>query len=116
MESRRFLRKLPALVQQGCRWFRRQDKGKDPEVLGLILPAALRDILGEVLWEQIQFEPSPWTNFARRVSGEPFPTSEDGNQVSKDQVQEWINNVLNVFCRKRARFVENILASEEDKA
>jgi hypothetical protein len=89
-------------------------KSKRPDVLGLILPAALREILARThLWENISAEPDEWTAFAQQISGEPFPSGQDGEAASKEDVEEWIDRAIGTFCRSRARFVERIAAIQE---
>ena len=91
-------------------------KGREPDVLGLILPAAIREILArEHLWDGISAEANEWTRFAQRVSGEPFPQPRDPGGISQNDVEEWIDNVIAAFCRNRAHFVERIAANEESR-
>jgi hypothetical protein len=92
-------------------------KAKDPFVLGLIFPSAVREILARIhLWETISTETLDWTAFAMSLSGEPIPSGDDDGPPSKAEIEEWIDNALERFCRTRGRFVERISAMEDGQA
>jgi hypothetical protein len=89
-------------------------KSKLPDILGSILPSAIRQILSrEHLWGEVNSEPSEWTRFGESISGEPLPVGQENEQPTMMDIEEWIDNVVAAFCRNRARFVERIAAMEE---
>jgi hypothetical protein len=92
-------------------------KSKHPDVLGMILPAAIREILARThLWGVTSVEPTEWndwTRFAIILCGEEPPASDDGGTPNLDDIAEWIDRVIAAFCRNRAKFVERIAAMEE---
>lgn len=92
-------------------------KGKHPETLGLMLPSAVREILARThLWGGVSTDASDWTNFAVTLSGEPFPVGEAADPPLQDDVEEWIDTVMEAFCRRRGRFVELIAAMEDSQS
>ena len=89
-------------------------KSKHPDVLGMILPAAIREILARThLWGEVSVEQTEWTGFATTICGEGPPVGEDGASPSTDDIADWIDHAIAAFCRNRARFVERIAAMEE---
>ena len=91
-------------------------RSKHPEVLGLIIPAALREILTrERVWREAAGDTTPWTLFGQSVCGESPPSSGDGSETSIEEEQDWIDRVIAAFCRDKARFVERIAATEENR-
>lgn len=94
----------------------RDIKSKRPVTLGLILPAALREILArEILWERIDTEErGDWVAFAESLSGEPPPKERDGEAPSREDVESWIEGAVQAFCRNRGRFFERIAELGEE--
>lgn len=92
-------------------------KSKFPDTLGLILPAAIREILARtLLWERDSVaDPTEWTQFGQTISGIPVPTGEDGNPPSSEDLAEWIDGVVRTFCQDKARFVSRILDMEASR-
>jgi hypothetical protein len=90
-------------------------KSKNPDVLGLILPAALRDILArEVIWDRDGLaEPTEWTQFAVSICGEPLPTAQHGDPPTEEALASWIDCVVKAFCQNRARFVQRMAEMKE---
>jgi hypothetical protein len=91
-------------------WLERSIKAREPQVLGLILPAALREILSrELLWGQVgSDETSEWIDLAQSISSQPPPSPSVDGEPIRDDVEDWINEVVACFCRDRARFVQRI--------
>jgi hypothetical protein len=91
-------------------------KLKLPNILGLILPAAIREILArELLWGEFGTpEPTEWIQFAQAVYGEPPPErGADGETPSEHDREQWIDGVIAAFCETRARFFHRILETED---
>jgi hypothetical protein len=96
-------------------WLTRGIKARDVQVLGLILPAVIREILArDLLWEGPGTDDSTeWTVFGQSVSGEPPPEPAPGEKTSVDEIKTWIDGVIGSFCRNQGRFVERIREMQE---
>lgn len=89
-------------------------KSKNPEILGLILPAVIREILARThLWGEFSSEPTEWTLFAIGMCGEGLPVGTEGAEPSDSDIEDWLDRVISAFCRNRGKFVERIAAMEE---
>ncbi|MEZ5366589.1 MAG: hypothetical protein R2748_30685 [Bryobacterales bacterium] len=93
----------------------KQIKGMDATTLGLILPAAMREILArELLWESIGAdEGGEWVALAQTFSGEPVPRALQAEPPTRDDVAAWIESAVQAFCRDRGRFVERMVELEK---
>ncbi len=91
-------------------------KSKNPDILGMILPAAIREILSRThLWGEVSVESTEWTSFAISLCGEGPPAgAADGAAPTEKDVEDWIDRVIASFCRNRGRFVERIAAGMEE--
>ena len=90
-------------------------KSKEPMMLGLMLPAALREILArETLWGSIDTEErGEWVALAQAISGEPPPAGRDGETPQSEDIESWIDGVVRAFCRNRGRFFERVAQLED---
>lgn len=92
---------------------------KKPEILGHILPAAIREILSrKILWGEEQAiaasDDDEWIRFAEDLSGESAPAvSGDAQSPDEEEQEAWIDRVVARFCRGRARFVQRVLEQQE---
>ncbi|MCB9385952.1 MAG: hypothetical protein H6509_15185 [Bryobacterales bacterium] len=92
----------------------RDIKSKRAATLGLILPAAMREILArEMLWEGVGAdESSEWVALAQSFCGEPAPVAQSDG-LTKDDVASWIDRAVQAFCQDRGRFLERMAEMEK---
>lgn len=85
----------------------------NPVFQGLILPAVLREVLSAIYWDNDGRNDEEgawqqqWLSFSERLSGYDTPDKD----VESTAVRDWINNVVEVFCRThkfRQRLVEKM--------
>jgi hypothetical protein len=90
-------------------------KSRQPDVLGLIMPAAFRQILAREFSEGASAEePTEWIVFAQSLCSEPPPVTTEGQETWREEVEIWIDRAIGVLCR-RLRIAERIAAIEDSR-
>lgn len=89
-------------------------KGREPLVLGLILPPAVREILfRELMVRNAIPEDSEWVRFGIALAGEPPPERVDDEEANEN-IESWIDDVVKSFCAQRGQFFERLEQQERD--
>lgn len=80
----------------------------DADFVALVYPAVIRQILYTLtLTDEIppsgEDEKHPWLEFAEvGLGGGPQPVLREGDEISREEVKDWIERAVNGFCRQNA--------------